>query len=167
MNQEPTSNSSKKGRRARHFLPSRPRWIGPLGFVLLAGLLMVWSPTPDHELPDDTPWRLLMNVTYGEAAVPSFPDSVRALEGRPIQLTGFMVPLGGQRGQRHFLLSAYPLTCNYCVTGGPSSLVEVVADEPVRFSYDPVIVHGTFELVADPGTDVMYRIRAARVLDTS
>ena len=61
-------------------------------------------------------------------------------------------------GQTHFILSAMPITCPFCVSAGAESLVEVKSKKPVRFTFEPVIVRGKLALLRDDPLGVLYRI---------
>ena len=41
-----------------------------------------------------------------------------------------MMPLEPGERQKHFLLTSVPLTCSFCVPGGPESMVEVKTKMP-------------------------------------
>jgi hypothetical protein len=62
-------------------------------------------------------WKTTMQVTW--------PESLTALDGSEIVITGYMYPLGSGEGQSHFLLSAYQPTCPFCLPGGPNELIDV------------------------------------------
>ena len=87
----------------------------------------------------------------------------RTLVGQPIQLTGFMHPLEQRQGQRRFLLSPYPAGCAFHAPSGPASTIEVFADAPARFTYEPVAVQGVFALAAGNGQGVRYQLHTASV----
>ncbi|MEM1268575.1 MAG: DUF3299 domain-containing protein [Bacteroidota bacterium] len=140
--------------------------------LLVAGaaiLLMTWNPVPEHELPDDTPWHLLMQAEGLETASPVLPDSLLQLDGQPIRLTGFMYPLEQQRGHRRFLLSPYPPGCPFHAPNGMpgtlSSTVEVIANERVPFTYEAVAIQGTFALADGAMGGVSYQLRDANQED--
>ncbi|MEM8556907.1 MAG: DUF3299 domain-containing protein [Bacteroidota bacterium] len=133
-----------------------------LAAVLIAVVLMAW-PRPSHELPADTPWHLLMQAEGLDGPSPILPDTLRLLVRQPIQLTGFMYPLEQSRGQRHFLLSPYPAGCAFHAPAGPTSTVEVFAEDPARFTYEPVAVQGVFALAGGEGEGLRYQLHAASV----
>jgi len=106
-------------------------------------------------------WRLLTSVTTrvrGNRVVPSFPEGVRALDGRTVRIEGFMLPLEPGRPQRHFLLSAVPTTCPFCVPAGPEGLVEVFASTPVRYTVDAITVEGRFRSMTQDRYGLFYRL---------
>lgn len=73
-------------------------------------------------------WRTLAQVDLVKESnrySPRFSPDVQALADKTVKIQGFMVPLEAGEKQKHFLLSASPQTCAYCMPGGPESLVEV------------------------------------------
>ena len=140
-------------------LPAWPWIAGPALLVMLA----TWSPIPDHELPPDTPWRVLMAVDNLTAREGAAGDSLTRLVKQPIRLTGFMYPLEQGRNHRRFLLSPHPAGCSFHPPPGATSLVEVFASETVKFTYDPIAVEGVFDLTTPELGEVSYQIRGARV----
>lgn len=136
-------------------------WVWP-AVAVIAVALVAW-PRPSHELPPDTPWALLMQAENLDGPSPVVPDTLRTLVGQPIQLTGFMHPLEQRQGQRRFLLSPYPAGCAFHAPSGPASTIEVFADTPARFTYEPVAVHGVFALAVGSGQGVRYQLHTASV----
>ncbi|GAB5520763.1 MAG: hypothetical protein RhofKO_30140 [Rhodothermales bacterium] len=89
------------------------------------------------------------------------PD-VASLAGQEIKIEGFIMPLEQSQEQRHFILSGNPVAgCNFCMPGGPESMIEVKADTAVEFSYDPVTIVGTLEILKDDPNGLIYRLTAA------
>ena len=94
--------------------------------------------------------------------VPRFADGVLKLDAREVKLQGFMMPLTVGEKQTHFVLTANPSECAFCMSGGPESMVEVNAKIGVKYSLDPVVVKGRLELVKnDPAAGVFYRLHDA------
>jgi len=141
-------------------------WLLVAGAILT---LVLWSPVREHELPPDTPWSVLVDVEGLDGPSPVLPDTLRQLDGQPMLLTGFMYPLEQRRDHRRFLLSPFPAGCAFHVPSGtlgsPSSMVEVLADESVRFTYDPVAIRGTFTLASGSPGDVRFQLREASLED--
>jgi uncharacterized protein len=54
-----------------------------------------------------------------------------------------------------------PLTCAFCVPGGPESMVEVKTKKPVRYSMDVVVVEGQFAVLNDDPLGLYYRMTDA------
>jgi len=128
-------------------------------FVLV---LALWTPTKPHELAPDTPWQALLRTHFDAQARPVYPDTLEALDGQDIRLSGFMMPIESGTLQRHFLLMAYPPSCHFCVSGGPASTIEVISEGGIAYSRDPVTVSGTFRLLRTAPDGVFFRIDDAR-----
>ena len=125
---------------------TRKRWLQLAGAIVLLAMLGIWTPTRTIEHPADTPWSLLLSQGSAAPASSALSDTLRAMDGSSVALTGFMVPLEQGRTQQRFLLSAHPLGCSFHAPPGLQSVVEIFAVEPVKFTYDPIIVQGTFSI---------------------
>ena len=109
-------------------------------------------------------WRLLSSVkarVEKNRVLPTFPADVRALNDTPVKVQGFMLPLEPGERQRHFLLSAVPTTCNFCIPAGPEGLVEVRTREPVRYTAEAITVSGRFVVLTDDKFGLFYRVADA------
>ena len=93
--------------------------------------------------------------------VPVFTMSQLALHQKTQRIQGFMMPLDPSAAQRHFLLSSVPLTCGFCMPGGPESIVEVKSKTPVKYSTETVVVEGRFQMLNDDAFGMHYRITDA------
>ena len=93
--------------------------------------------------------------------LPQFAASQMALNQKTQRVQGFMMPLEPGERQTHFLLSSVPLTCQFCVPGGPESMVEVKTKTPVKYTQDPVVVEGKFAVLNDDPYGLYYRITDA------
>jgi len=138
------------------------QWLLVAGAILV---LITWSPVREHEVSPGTPWSLLMDAEGPDGASAVLPDTLRQLDGQPMLLTGFMYPLEQRRDHRRFLLSPFPAGCAFHVPSGgpgsPAAMVEVLADTPVRFTYDPVAIRGTFTIANGAEGGVRYQLRRA------
>ena len=54
-----------------------------------------------------------------------------------------------------------PLTCSFCLPGGPESMVEVRAKTPVKYSIEPITVEGKFLVLNDDSFGLYYRMMDA------
>lgn len=102
-----------------------------------------------------------------EYAKPGFKPDVKALDGKTVKLKGFMFPLDAADKQTLFLMGPFPVSCPYHYHVGPAMVVEVHAakSEAVKFSYDPVMVEGRFELVEkDMENSTFYRLKDAHLV---
>lgn len=97
-------------------------------------------------------------------ARPDFPPELKVLAGQVITIKGFMFPLDAADDQKTFLFGPFPVNCPFQYHVGPALVIEVHAeDHPVKFSYDPLVLRGTLELVPDdPEYGTFYSLRDAR-----
>jgi hypothetical protein len=119
---------------------------------------------PLKDRADVLPWSVLTAVkTKNEKnrLLPVFPADVQALNKKNQRIQGFMMPLEPGEKQKHFLLSSVPLTCAFCVPGGPESMVEVKTKTPVKYSLEAVVVEGQFAVLSDDPYGLYYRITDA------
>jgi hypothetical protein len=130
-----------------------------------AGVHSPDSPFPQlKERGDVLPWSLLTDVKTRiekNRVLPVFPPVILALDQKPQRVQGFMMPLEPGEKQTHFLLSAVPLTCSFCVPGGPESMIEVKTRTPVKYGMEPVVMQGLFSVLPDDQYGLYYRITDA------
>jgi uncharacterized protein len=123
------------------------------------------SPFPQIKDRNDVlPWSVLTDVkTKSEKnrLLPNFPANVVALGQKTQRIQGFMMPLEPGEKQKHFLLTSVPMSCGFCVPGGPESMVEVKTKTPVKYSLDIVVVEGKFNVLNDDPYGLYYRITDA------
>jgi hypothetical protein len=113
---------------------------------------------------DVLPWSTLTAVktkVEKNRILPIFPTTIQALNQKSQRIQGFMMPLEPGEKQKHFLLSSVPLTCSFCVPGGPESMVEVKTKTPVRYTMDVVVVQGQFAVLNDDPYGLYYRVTDA------
>jgi hypothetical protein len=84
---------------------------------------------------------------------PLFTAQIRSLDQQQVRLHGFMMPLDQSSKQKRFLLASFPPHCAFCLPGGPESMVEVIADKPVEFTYEPITMAGRLAVLDD---DIVY-----------
>ncbi|MCC5810881.1 MAG: DUF3299 domain-containing protein [Ectothiorhodospiraceae bacterium] len=94
---------------------------------------------------------------------PVFNDTVRRLDGQDVKIQGFMLPLDSSERQKHFILTRTPPSCFYCLPGGPESVVEIEADRPLEFTFEPVVLSGRMELLENSDMGLFYRLKNARL----
>ena len=93
---------------------------------------------------------------------PVFTREIRSLDQKEVKLYGFMMPLDQTAKQKRFLLASFPPHCAFCLPGGPESMVEVLADKPIEFTYEPILVSGRMSVLDDDV--VYYRLSNAKAL---
>jgi len=113
---------------------------------------------------DVLPWAMLTDVktkTVKNRVLPVFNPQLQALNQKSQRIQGFMMPLDPGEKQKHFLISSVPLTCSFCLPGGPESMVEVRTKTPVAYSLEAVVVEGRFAVLADDPYGMYYRMTDA------
>ena len=119
---------------------------------------------PIEERADVLPWSVLTNVktkVEKNSVVPIYPSTITDLDKKSQRVQGYMMPLESGEKQRHFLLSSVPLTCSFCVPGGPESMVEVKTKSPVKYSMEVVVVEGQFAVLKNDPYGLYYRMSDA------
>ena len=121
-----------------------------------------FKPLPDRQ--DVVSWKLLSQVELvkqKDRYVPQFAKDVAALDQKEVKVQGFIMPLQLGDKQSHFVLTAMPQTCAFCLPGGPESMVEVKSKTPVKYSFEPVVMTGKLSVLKDDPTGVFYRLTDA------
>jgi uncharacterized protein len=121
-----------------------------------------FAPLPQRS--DVVAWSLLTAITTKNEKnkiLPVFGAPQLALHQKTQKVQGFMMPLEPGQNQRHFLLTSVPLSCSFCLPGGPESMIEVRAKTPVKYSLEPVVVEGKFLVLNDDPYGLYYRITDA------
>jgi len=117
------------------------------------------QPLPDRK--DVVSWRTFAQVELikqKDRYVPQFSPAIAALDQKEVKIQGFMMPLEMGEKQSHFVLAAMPVTCAFCLPGGPESMVEVKMKTPVKYSFDALVVTGKLAVMKDDPTGMFYRI---------
>ena len=118
-----------------------------------------FKPLPDRN--DVVPWKVFSQVELvkqKDRYVPKFAPEVAALDKKEVKVQGFMMPLQMGDKQTHFVLTAMPQSCAFCLPGGPESMVEVKPKNPVKYTFEPVVLTGKLAVLKDDPTGVFYRL---------
>lgn len=130
-----------------------------------AGVHGANSPFPNLTARDDVvPWSVLTAVKLKRdknKIAPVFNLEQIALRQKTVRVQGFMMPLDPGEKQTHFLISSVPLSCNFCLPGGPESMVEVKTKTAVRYSMEPLVIEGRFSVLEDDPYGLYYRLSDA------
>ena len=138
----------------------KPGHVPPAGAPAVAP--DAFKPLPD--IKGVVSWKTLGQVELvkvKDRAVPQFSDGVLKLNATEVKLQGFMMPLEMGDKQKHFVLTAMPITCAFCLPGGPESLVEVQAKTPVKYTFEPVVLSGKLAVLKDDANGLYYRLTDA------
>lgn len=115
-------------------------------------------------------WKTLAQVEptkQGDKMVPKFSQEVLSLDSKAVRVQGFILPLDIGDQQQHFLLSAVPPHCPFCMPAGPDAVVEVVAKKKVAYGFEPILLSGKFAVLRDDATGILYRLTDAEAIATT
>ena len=134
-----------------------------LKIFTLALLISGWFAVAEESKTNEPmSWDVLAKVEVIEKnnlLAPKFSQDVQNLDGTTVKLRGYMMPLDQAKKQKNFILSANPVaSCYFCLPGGPETMVEVKATKSMKFSYNPITISGTLQLLADDPMGMYYRL---------
>jgi hypothetical protein len=133
-----------------------------MAIALLAAASVAAQTLQDRK--DVVSWKLLAQVELVKVKdrfQPQFASGIAALDAKEVKLQGFMMPLEMGDKQSHFILSATPVDCAFCMPGGPESLVEVKTRKPMAYGMEPIVLSGKLAVLKDDPTGVFYRLTDA------
>jgi tetratricopeptide (TPR) repeat protein len=115
---------------------------------------------------NDLPWSVVVETTLDRHFRPDFPAYLKELEGKTVQLQGYMQPLGGGPELNSFLLLEFPVGCWYCEQPEMTALVlvELPEGETYPMSRDPVKVRGRLTLNYRDPESFLYTLRDVQVV---
>ena len=113
-------------------------------------------------------WAVLVHARIGEddrrgVFTVAFPPDVKALDGRTVSVSGFMLPLDASEASTHFLLSRYTPVCFFCPPGRPNEVVEVTTARGVPVTGRLLTVTGKLALENKPDKGLFFQIQQAAV----
>jgi len=95
----------------------------------------------------------------------SFSKEVLALDGETVKVMGFLYPLKGGVTHEHFLLTAWPPSCPFCLPAGPTMMVETFTAEPIDFTEGAILMAGRLELLDNDPSGFLYRMQDAELVE--
>ena len=120
-------------------------------------------------------WELLKNVEFDEIwseefqayyMVPKFSESVKEMDGKEVQIRGFIIPV--DIVQDYYVLSANPYSsCFFCGQAGPESVMEIQMIKKYEgLRMDQVITYkGTLKLNVDDIYQLKYILEDAEIIE--
>jgi len=120
-------------------------------------------------------WELLKNVEFDEIwseefqayyMVPKFSKSVKEMDGKEVQIRGFIIPV--DIVQDYYVLSANPYSsCFFCGQAGPESVMEIQMIKKYEgLRMDQVITYkGTLKLNVDDIYQLNYILEDAEIIE--
>ncbi len=99
---------------------------------------------------------------------PTFGPLITALEGKEVEVKGYIIPLEGKKKQGHFMFSAFPYNmCFFCGKAGPESAMQVFTKkgQEVVYTDEAVIVKGILRLRRNDVTGLIYALENAELIE--
>lgn len=103
---------------------------------------------------------------YGEIFVPKFSAGIKALEGKEITLSGYIIPFEGMFKPDQLIISSLPVaSCFFCGGAGPESVAEVYLKQTVKYTAKKVTVRGKLALNSSNVDELMYILKDAILIN--
>lgn len=112
-------------------------------------------------------WSVLSDTLIDRDYRPTFAKYLQELDGKQVELAGYMQPLGDELDVGAFLLIEYPVGCWYCEMPGLAGiiLVEQPTGKSRHITRGLVRVTGQLRLNATDPENFLYAIREAKVVE--
>lgn len=143
---------------------------------LLAFIIMVSAFQLNGQAETNT-WKSLAKITYKKeydelmgfkVDVPVFSEDIKNMAGKEIKIKGYIIPVEGYKSHKEFIFSAYPYNmCFFCGGAGPETVMEVSADEPVKYTAEQIEIQGRLELNDTDVNRLMYILTEAKLVKES
>ncbi len=135
-------------------------------FSIVVLFCMMMAGQATAQSPAINIWKILAKLTYKtefneelgmNIEIPMFSSQVKALEGKTVEVRGYIIPLEGYKSHQEFVFSAFPYSmCFFCGGAGPETVMEVEAKHPIVYTNDPITIKGTLRLNNDDINRLMY-----------
>lgn len=120
-------------------------------------------------------WKTLSKITYKKEYnellgfkidMPVFSEQVKALEGKEVEMKGYIIPTEGYKSHTEFIFSAFPYNlCFFCGGAGPETVIEVTSLEPIKYTADPITIRGRLVLNDEDVNRLMYALEDVKEVD--
>lgn len=136
-----------------------------LSIILLSGL----------QIQAQNTWVTLSKVTYKkqfdemmgmEVKTPEYSEDIIALQGKTVDVEGYIIPLKGERAQSHFMFSAYPYAmCYFCGGAGPETVMQVFmeGEEKIEYTSKKIKLKGKLTMSYGDVNNMMYTLSKAEL----
>lgn len=126
---------------------------------------------------DEGAWNTLSMVTYQrsfdetfgmDVEKPILNPIIKNLEGKEIEVEGYIIPLTGKVEQSHFMLSRFPQSmCFFCGKAGPESAAQVFTKngKKIAFTDKKIRVKGILRINVTDITNLLYTLEDGIILD--
>ncbi|HOY13772.1 MAG TPA: hypothetical protein PLY70_11555 [Saprospiraceae bacterium] len=119
-------------------------------------------------------WKNLAKISYKKEydAVmgfkidkPVFGESIKAMEGKEVEVKGYIIPVDGYKSHKEFVFSAFPYSqCFFCGGAGPETVMEVEAKDAIKFTAESIVFKGILSLNDSDVNRLMFKISKATLV---
>lgn len=146
-------------------------------FSIVFGFMIGGYSQPDVMKKDEGAWNTLSMVTFQrtfdeefgiDVEKPMISPLVQALNGKEVELEGYIIPLTGKIEQSHFMLSKFTQNmCFFCGKAGPETAAQVFTKDGKKIPYtdDKVRVRGILRVNITDVTSLLYTIEDGVMID--
>lgn len=126
---------------------------------------------------DEGSWNTLSMVTFQrtfdeefgiDVEKPIISPIIQAMDGKEIELEGYIIPLTGKIEQSHFMLSKFTQNmCFFCGKAGPETAAQVFTKDGKKIAYtdEKVRVRGILRVNVTDVTSLLYTIENGVMID--
>lgn len=128
-----------------------------LTFLLFSGFLAKAQHDPNDQIMS-TNWDVIGGVDFkivkDTEMLPVYTADIKKHANKLFELEGYMVPIKDGMKQTKFMLSTLPINqCYFCGKNGVPIMVMVELAEPIKFTYQTIMIKGTLKLNAGNAMD--------------
>lgn len=118
--------------------------------LIFTGFAVKAQHNPDDQIMSDN-WDIIGSVDFkivkDTEMFAVYNDKIKKLANKTFELEGYIVPIKDGMKQTKFMLSTLPINqCFYCGKNGVPVMVLVELTEPIKFTYNIIVVKGTLKL---------------------
>jgi len=120
-------------------------------------------------------WKTLGKITFKKeydeimgfkVDKPVFSKEVQALEGKVIEVKGYIIPVEGYKSHKEFVFSAFPYNmCFFCGGAGPETVMEVYSKEAIKYTAEAVTIKGKLQTNSDDINRLIYTLVDVELVD--
>ncbi|MCP4644589.1 MAG: DUF3299 domain-containing protein [bacterium] len=107
-------------------------------------------------------WDTLKETKGTYRSGPTFKEGMTSLEGKAVNICGFMAPIDQFRNVTEFMLLPMPITCYFCESPPMRHVIEVKLDKPTELINEPVLIGGWLKLHEGDKQPFFYTIEKAK-----
>lgn len=160
---EALARGDKATHDSSHAVLFKPRSLRPL----LGRLDQAPLPPIDPRGINPLPWTIVTETVVDRPFRPKFPRYLQDLDGKQVEVQGFMQPLGDDTECFAFMLIEYPVGCWYCEMPEMAGiiLVELPDGKTHPFTRAPLRITGQLTLNRDDPENFLYILKAKQVTE--